>query len=218
MVKKYLALSVLFLFCAAHAKADVASKAEQPKQEVKQPVKADAKVSQSTWKAVTVNAQEVIRDTVLDKEPVQKLVDKQQGFQKELKEMGDKIQEKEKDYKAKEQVWSVDTRKKKLEEIEEDRQKAQLKLERYNRELQEEEFKMRNEVFMQLRSYAKKLADKDGVFVFEEQGGVLLGAPTPANESKELTKLIKEELAKKEAAKKKAASKKDEKKSPAKTH
>ena len=164
---------------------------------------------------VVVDVQDIILKTQVDKDPVNDLMKLQQNKQKELQDLGTDIQNKEKELQTKASVLSPDSLKNKQEELEEMRQKAQLKLQRANNELREAEMKTRGEVFQKVQVYAQQWADSNPHvdIVFEKNGGILAFS-SRVNATTELSDLVQKDLAKKEAVKKKAAPKKDETNKP----
>ncbi len=162
-----------------------------------------ARLPQSQRNYVVIDAQKVIAETQLDREPVQELLKLQQSLQNEIKDLGVEIQKEEASLKAKATTLSPDAFKKKQEELEDKNQKAQLKVQRSNKQLQEEEMKTRFKVFQELHQYAQKVVDNSDTLniIFEKSGGILAYSQR-VDASDELSALIKTELAKKEASKK----------------
>lgn len=192
--------SPLMITCAEPAKAPV--KVEAPKIATPAEVKKEEPKKELSLNYVVVDAQQVIGKTQIDQEFVQELTKLQQTLQKELKDFADEIQKEDAALKAKASTLAPDALKKKQEELEEKNQKAQLKLQRANKQLQDEEMKTRFKVFQKLHDYAQEVIDKEGNIdiMFEKSGGILAFS-TRADKSDALSAFIN----KKEAAKKKVA-------------
>jgi len=206
--------SVISLFAvsltfAAHKDAGSIPKlSAAPKVETKKIVPVSGRITQNI---AVVDVQKIILDTQVDKEFVKDLIDLQQNLQKDLKQLGEEIQNEEKGIKAKAATLSPEALKKKQEELEDKNQKAQLKLQRSNKDLQEAEMKTRMQVFKKVQDHAQEFLarNKDIVAVFEKSGGMLAYSPS-IDKTSELSAIVKADVAKKEAAAKPKAAPKAE--------
>ncbi len=145
-----------------------------------------------------IDAQKIIMDTGIDKEPMQKLTELQQKYQKELKEMADTALKLEQELKTKGSTLAPEALKTKQMELEEQNQKMQLRLNYANNALREADVKARTEIFQELQKHAQEaLVNKQGYkIVFERSGGIIAFAPE-ADSSDEITKVVKADLEKK---------------------
>lgn len=176
-------------------------------------VKEEKKVAKKEKKEkyVVIDAQQIIMDTGLDKEPTKELANLQQKYQKELKEMADGVLKMEQELKTKAATLSADALKAKQAELEEENQKMQLRLNRANNELRAADMQARTKVFQQLQQFAQEtLVDKQGhKLVFERSGGII-AFTKGVDKSDDIIKVVKADMAKKakaEAAKKEVKAK-----------
>jgi len=212
-MKKFYAVYMLLscTLCNAVAPATIKTATPAPTPKVNAPLKSINIPAAQQQNYVVVDVQDIILKTQVDKDPVNDLMKLQQNKQKELQDLGTDIQNKEKELQNKASVLAPDSLKNKQEELEEMRQKAQLKLQRANNELRDAEMKTRGEVFQKVQVYAQQWAENNPNIdiVFEKNGGILAFS-SRANATEELNNLVQKDLDKKEAAKKKVAPKKDE--------
>lgn len=154
---------------------------------------------------VIVDAQKVIGTTKIDQEPVQELIKLKQNLEKEITDLREDLQKEAAALKVKASTLSPEAFKKKQEELEEKAQKAQLKEQRANKQLEEEGMKVRYQVFQELQKFTQQMVDESNSIdiVFEKSGGILAYSKR-VDGSDELGKRISKEMAKKETAKKKA--------------
>lgn len=202
--------SSLVLFCLLSTAAVVAAQKnnEKPTTEKETTTKQTQKMEQTktapeqsqttpaqekqTQLYTVIDAQKIIMETGIDKEPMQKLTELQQKYQKELKDMADSVLKLEQELKTKASTLSADAIKAKQAEYEEKNQTMQLRLNRANNELREADMKARTEIFQELQKHAQEnLVDKQGYkIVFERSGGIIAFAKD-ADSSDEISKVIK---------------------------
>lgn len=171
---------------------------------------------------VIIDAQKIISETGLDKEPTQELMALQQKYQKEIKEMADVVLKLEQDLKNKAATLSPEALNTKQAELNEENNKMQLRVNRANNELRNADMQARTKVFQQLQQYTQEtLVDKQGYkIVFERSGGIIAFAKG-VDKTDEIAKVVKHDMAKKLKEKEvKAATPKAEKseKAPKKEH
>lgn len=209
--RQYLALVSLLSFCSVFGASTV---------ELAQPEKITTAIKEKhagfqAARIVVVDAQQVIKDTGIDKEPLKELTDLQKKYQEEFKDEAAALMKKEQELKAKASVLSADALKKQQEELEDDNNKMQTKLNRANNELRAADMQARGKVGVLLEQYAKTLLAESGYdMVFERNGGMVAFADR-LDKTSDLTRIVKADQAKK-AAKEKKETEKIEKKDKAK--
>lgn len=212
--RQYLALVSLLSICSLFgASTSEVAQPEKAVTVVKEKEKKEEK--KNKFKAahiVVIDAQQVIKDTGIDKEPLKELTDLQKKYQDEFKEEAAALMKKEQELKTKASVLSAEALKKQQEELEDENNKMQTKLNRANNELRAADMQARGKVGALLEQYAKTLIAESGYdMVFERNGGMVAFA-SRLDRTSELTRIVKADQAKKAAKEKKEAAEKVEKK------
>jgi Skp family chaperone for outer membrane proteins len=199
-------LGVLCFFSVASIAA-VGEEVSVPKTEIKevmsevQPIVKETKEAPKKIKKeryVVIDAQKIITDTGLDKEPMQELMGMQQKFQKEIKEMADNVLKLEQEIKAKSSALSPEALSAKQTELNEENQKMQLKVNNANNQLRTADMQARTKIFQQLQQYVQETLVDKGVckIVFERSGGIIAFAKG-VDKTDDITRVVKTDLAKK---------------------
>ena len=151
---------------------------------------------------VIIDAQKIIQDSGLDKEPTQELMALQQKYQKEIKEMADVVLKLEQDLKNKATTLTPDALNAKQVELNEENNKMQMKVNNANNQLRTADMNARTKVFQQLQQYTQEtLIDKQGYkIVFERSGGIVAFAKG-VDKTEDIAKVVKADMAKKAKAK-----------------
>lgn len=205
--RQYLTLVSLLSFCSLFG----ASTVELAKPAKTATVVKDKNGEFKAARIVVVDAQQVIKDTGIDKEPLKELTDLQKKYQEEFKEEAAALMKKEQELKAKASVLSAEALKKQQEELEDDNNKMQTKLNRANNELRAADMQARGKVGVLLEQYAKTLLAESGYdMVFERNGGMVAFADR-LDKTSDLTRIVKADQAKKAAKEKKEAEKVEKK-------
>lgn len=205
-IKQSLALFCLFSVASSIAQDEAVQLADKKETVVEKVVKPVKKAKKERY--VVIDAQKIIIDTGIDKEPMQELKNLEQKYQKELKEMADGVLKLEQELKTKAATLSVEALKEKQAAFEEENQKMQLRLNRANNELRAADMQARTKVFQQLQQHAQEtLVDKQGYkIVFERSGGIMAYAKS-VDKSDDIVKAVKADIAKKAKAKEAKAAK-----------
>jgi|GEM_PF-5156909 len=147
---------------------------------------------------VVIDAEKIIADTGLDKEPMKELKALQQKFQNEIQEIAGKVMKMEQELKAKASTLSPEALKEQQAQLEEEGQKVQLRLNRANNDLRAADMQAKAKIGQQLQQLAQEtLVDKQGhKIVFERSGGIV-ALSKEVDKSAEITKLVKADMAKK---------------------